>query len=403
MKQELYEEVEKHVLANLRSGDLLSKDGPINKMIKEVIEAALQAEMDVHLNAEERSNGNKRNGKGKKTLRTPVGEVTIQTPQDRKSSFEPQIIKKRERIIGENLSNQILSLYGRGMSLRDMSSHLEEIYGMELSHETLSEIVSAIQPKVDAWRSRPLQQVYPIVWLDAMYMKVKEDGEVKTKAMYNILGVTQDGSKEILGVYLGENESAKFWLSILEDLKNRGLRDILIACIDNLTGFSDAISSIFPRTNIQLCIVHQLRNTYKYVAEKNMKAVRDDIRPIYKATNKDMATKALEKFEEKWKSKYPVVVNSWIRNWDKLSEFFNYEQEIRKLIYTTNPIESLHRQLRKSFKTKGLFPNDDAVYRLFYLCQENITKKWTGKVTGWKEKEQQFVIKFGDRMLKTKA
>lgn len=396
---ESYRIMRDKALAQLRTGESLTgKDGAFGPLLQEFLEAALDGEMSSHLDADERLSGNKRNGWGSKRVKTMAGEIEIATPQDRHSSFSPEILKKRETILADNMSSKIIGLYGMGMSLRDISSHIEEMYDVTISHSTLSEIIERIVPKVKEWQSRPLDSMYTIVWLDAMHYKVKDGGRTESRAVYNVLAINKDGRKELIGMYVSENEGANFWLSVLTDLKARGLNDILIACIDNLTGFSQAISTIFPQVIIQSCIVHQIRNSLKYIASKNQKEFMADLKTVYQAPNLDLAELHLDKLQEKWGQKYPVVLESWRRNWDKLSTYFGYDEHIRRLIYTTNPIEGFHRQVRKVTKTKGVFPNDMALMKLIYLAVINISKKWTQPLQNWALTAGQLRIKFGERM-----
>jgi transposase-like protein len=393
------EELQKKALEQLKSGkSLFGKDGAFAPLLKNFIEKALEAEMDGYLDDEQRDQGNKRNGRGKKTLKSSSGSFEIETPQDRQSGFEPELIRKRQTILAESLEGKILGLYGLGMSYRDISRHIEEMYDMEISHTVLSQITDKIIPDIKAWQSRPLDPVYPIIWLDAMHFKVKEDGKVVHKALYNILGINKEGRKEILGLYVSESEGANFWLQVLTDLHNRGVKDVLIASIDNLNGFSQAIQSMFPKTEVQSCIVHQIRNSLKYVASKDQKEFMKDLKKVYRASSKDLAETELLNLEEKWGKKYPVVIDSWQRNWDKLSTYFQYAEPIKKLIYTTNPIEGYHRQIRKVTKTKGAFPNEMALLKLVYLATMRIEKKWTSPVQNWGLTAQQLAIKFDGRL-----
>lgn len=392
-------ELQKKVLEQLKSGkSLFGKDGAFAPLLKNFIEKALEAEMEGYLDDEQRDQGNKRNGKGKKTIKSSSGSFEIETPQDRQSSFEPELIRKRQTILAESLEGKILGLYGLGMSYRDISKHIEEMYDMEISHTVLSQITDKIIPEIKAWQSRPLDPVYPIIWLDAMHFKVKEDGKVVHKALYNILGINKEGRKEILGLYVSESEGANFWLQVLTDLHHRGVKDVLIASIDNLNGFSQAIQSMFPKTEVQSCIVHQIRNSLKYVASKDQKEFMKDLKKVYRASSKDLAETELLNLEEKWGKKYPVVIDSWQHNWDKLSTYFQYAEPIRKLIYTTNPIEGYHRQIRKVTKTKGAFPNEMALLKLVYLATMRIQKKWTSPVQNWGLTVQQLAIKFEGRL-----
>jgi len=399
MRKEEQTEFEKKVLDQFMSGkNLFGKDGAFAPMLKNVIEKALEAEMEGHLDESERSIGNKRNGRGKKTLKSGFGTFDIDTPQDRQSSFEPELVKKRQTILADNLSEKIIGLYGLGMSYRDISAHIKEMYDTDISHTVLGQITDKIVPDVKAWQNRPLEPLYCIVWLDAMHYKVKVDGKITHKALYNILGINKEGYKEILGMYISESEGANFWLQVLTDLNNRGLKDILIACTDNLRGFTDAILSVFPKAQVQLCIVHQIRNSLKYIASKDQKEFMRDLKLVYRATNKEMAEDRLLDLEEKWGGKYPVVIESWQRNWEQLSQYFQYTEPIRKIIYTTNAVEGFHRQVRKVTKTKGAFTNDMALLKLVYLATKNIEKKWTSPLHNWSLTVQQLYIKFGDRI-----
>lgn len=399
METEDYKAMRAKALAQLRSGESLTgKDGAFGPLIKEFLETALQAEMDAHLDIQEREQGNKRNGKGSKRIKTSTGEVEIETPQDRHSSFEPQIVRKRETILADNLAPKIIGLYGLGMSFRDISEHIKEMYDVEISHSTLSDITDRIIPKVKEWQNRPLEAVYPIVWLDAIHYKVKDGGKVASRAVYNVLAVNTEGHKDLIGIYISENEGANFWLSVLTDLKARGVKDILIACTDNLAGFSEAILSIFPQTEVQSCIIHQIRNSLKYVASKDKKIFMGDLKKVYQAPTKSQAETELLNLEESWGKKYPVVIRSWNNNWEKLSTYFQYDEGVRKLIYTTNAVEGFHRQIRKVTKTKGVFPNDIALLKLIYLATGNISRKWTQPLQNWALTVQQLCIKFGDRM-----
>jgi len=399
MDREELEGIEKKALEQLKSGkSLFGKDGAFAPILKGFVEKALDAEMEGHLDEAERIRGNKRNGKGKKTIKSSAGSFEIETPQDRQSSFEPELIKKRQTILAESLEEKIIGLYGLGMSYRDISRHIQEMYDTEISHTVLGQITDKIIPEIKTWQNRPLEAVYPIIWLDAMRFKVKEDGRVIHKALYNILGVNKDGYKEILGIYLSETEGANFWLQILTDLNNRGVKDVLIASTDNLSGFSEAIQSVFPKSEIQSCIVHQIRNSLKYVASKDQKEFMRDLKKVYRADTKDIAEMELESLSGKWGKKYPIVIESWQKNWNKLSTYFEYTGPIRKLIYTTNPIEGYHRQVRKVTKNKGAFPNEMALLKLVYLVTKRIEQKWTSPLSNWSLTVQQLAIKFEDRL-----
>lgn len=399
MTQKQLDQLQEKALKQLKSGEsLFGKDGAFAPMLQGFIEAALEAEMDAHLDDEQRKGGNKRNGKGRKTIKSSAGSFEIETPQDRQSNFDPQLIKKRETVLADSLQDKIIGLYGLGMSLRDISSHIKEMYDTELSHTVLSQITDRIIPEVKAWQSRPLEEVYCIVWLDAMHYKVRDEGRVIHKALYNILGINREGYKQVLGCYVSESEGANFWLQVLSDMQNRGLGDILIACTDNLTGFKEAIESVYPKADVQSCIVHQIRNSLKYVASKDQKEFMRDLKKVYRADTKDLAELALQDLADKWEAKYPIVIQSWQNNWEKLTTYFQYTQPIRKLIYTTNAVEGYHRQLRKVTKTKGAFSSDMALLKLVYLATKNIEKKWTSPLQNWALTVQQLAIRYGDRL-----
>ena len=399
MNEEELKELQSKALSQFKSGKpLFGKDGAFGPMLKQFLETALEAEMEEHLSETERSLGNKRNGKGRKTIKSSSGSIELETPQDRQSSFTPEIIKKRETILADNLEEKIIGMYGLGVSFRDISAHIKQMYDTDISHTVLSQITDRIIPEVKAWQSRPLESVYCIVWLDAMHYKVRSEGKYEHRAIYNILGINTAGKKEILGVYVSDSEGANFWLQVLTDLQNRGLQDILIASIDNLKGFSEAIQSIYPKAEIQSCIVHQIRNSLKYVASKNQKEFLRDLKLVYRAETKELAETELDNLAAKWEKKYPVVIRSWQNNWDKLSTYFQYTASIRKLIYTTNAVEGYHRQIRKVTKTKGAFPSDMALLKLVYLATKNIEKKWATPLHNWGQTVQQLAIKFGDRI-----
>lgn len=395
-----YESVKKAALEQFRSGkSLYGRNGAFAPLLKEFLEAALQEELETHISEEAQNEvPNRKNGKVSKTVRTNDGEIELVTSRDRNGSFEPEIIKKRETILADSLQDRIIGMYGLGMSFRDISQHIEEMYDMRISHDTLSAITERIMPLVKEWQSRPLESLYCIVWLDAMHYKVKDQGKTKSRAVYNVLGITQEGKKELIGVYVSENEGANFWLSVLTDIQNRGVKDMLIACIDNLSGFEQAILSIFPQTEVQSCVVHQIRNSMKYVASKDQKPFMSELKEVYKADTKELAEIRLEELAEKWMKKYPVVIQSWQNNWHKLSTYFKYTEPIRRIIYTTNTIEGYHRQVRKVTKTKGVFPNDDALLKMIYLAHKNISKKWTQPLQNWSLTISQLAIYFEGRL-----
>lgn len=393
-----FNELGAQVLEELKAGKpLFDKDGALAPLLENIINAALEDEMDAHLTEESRQAGNRRNGKMQKLVQTPVGEVTVSTPRDRDSSFDPQFIKKRETMLAEGMAEKIISMYALGTSTRAISDWMEENLSCRVSAETISSITDRVLPEIKSWRSRSLDPVYAIVWLDAIHYKVMDEkGFAVTRAIYNVLGVGKDGKKDLLGMYISKSEGSNFWLSVLSDLQNRGVKDILITCIDGLKGFPDAIKSVFPETNVQLCIVHQIRNSLKYVGGKNQKVFLADLKRVY-SVSKEAAETQLDSLETKWGEQYPIVIKSWRDNWERLTEYFQYTPMIRKLIYTTNTVEGYHRQIRKVTKNKGVFPNDTALEKLVYLAYRNIRKKWTMPLANWAEISQQLAIKFGER------
>jgi transposase-like protein len=395
-----YESIKKQALEQFRSGkSLTGKGGAFAPLLKQFLEAALEAELEQHLSEDNPDKSrNRKNGKVSKMLKTGDGQIELVTSRDRNGSFEPEIVRKRETILADSLQDRIIGMYGIGMSLRDISNHIKEMYDMDISHDTLSNITDRIMPLIKEWQSRPLDELYCIVWMDAIHYKVKEQGKVKSRAVYNILGINKEGNKDLLGVYVSENEGANFWLSVLTDLNNRGIKDILIACIDNLNGFEQAITSIFTKTEVQSCIVHQIRNSLKYVASKDQKIFMAELKPVYKAATKELAELNLANFADKWGKKYPVVIKSWQDNWHKLSTYFKYTEDIRRIIYTTNTIEGFHRQVRKVTKNKGVFPSDDALLKLVYLAYRNISKKWTQPLQNWSLTVSQLSIHFEGRL-----
>lgn len=393
-----FDEFKNQALADLKAGKpMWGKEGIFTPLMKQFLEASLEGEMDAHMASCEESE-NRRNGKSSKMLKSLTGSFELETPRDREGSFEPQIVKKRQTVLNESLDNKILALYGLGMSYQDIASHIKEIYDFDVSAATISAVTDKLLPLIAEWRSRPLEEIYPIVFLDAMFFKARDNGKVMTKALYNILGVNQQGYKEILGFYVAESEGANFWLGVLNDLKQRGVKDILIACVDGLTGFPDAIQSAFPQTEIQLCIIHQIRNSLKYIASKNQKEFMVDLKKVYQASSKDSAEHYLLKLDEKWGEKYPMVIKSWQSNWDNLSHYFQYSAEIRRLIYTTNVIEGFHRQVRKFTKTKGAFTNENALFKLVYCACQRILQKWTMPLANWALTVSQLDIYFEGRL-----
>jgi putative transposase len=389
------------VLEQFKNGkNLTGKDGLLAPLIKQLTEAALEAELESHIaNDVLNGNRNRRNGVNKKTIRDlSNGSFELETPRDRNGTFEPQIVKKHQTTISNEIEEKILSMYGLGMSYTDISSHIEEIYQVSISTATISTITDKIIDRVKQWQSRPLDNVYPFVWLDAIHYKIKDGGKYVSKAVYTVLGVNMEGKKDILGLYLSESEGANFWLSVLTDLNNRGMQDILIASVDGLKGFPEAIKAIFPKTEVQLCIIHQIRNSIRYVASKNHKEFMKDLKPVYQAVSKEVAEEELEKLDEKWGKLYPIVLQSWQNKWENLSVYFKYPPEIRKVIYTTNIIESVHRQFRKLTKTKGAFPNENSLLKLLYMGIQNATKKWNMPMWNWNLTLSQLAIFFEGRL-----
>lgn len=394
-----YEAMKQKLKEQFRTGkSLFSKGGAFAPLLEELLNSMLEGELDGHLDEEERRKGNRKNGKGNKLLKTSAGTIEINTPRDRLGSFEPEIVKKRETIMAASLEDKIIGLYGLGTSLRDISAHIKETYDTDISAATLSSITDKVIPLVKEWQQRPLESLYCIVWLDAMYYKVKEDGRTQTRCVYNVLGINKDGRKDVLGMYVSQSEGANFWLGVVSDLKQRGVDDILIASIDNLKGFDEAIRTIYPYTEVQTCVVHQIRNSMKYVASKDQKAFMADLKPVYRADNESQALTELEALKEKWAKKYPMVIGSWENNWSKLSTYFKYPAGIRKLIYTTNTIEGYHRQIRKVTKNKGVFTSDMALLKLIYLATDRIQQKWSMPLANWAICASQLKIIFADRM-----
>ena len=386
-----------NALKAIQSGQAISgKDGVLAPLLKQLTEAALEAELESHIADDVVPN--RKNGKSRKTLKTSEGRIDLNTPRDRAGTFDPQIIKKHQTSVSDEIETKILSMYGRGMSYSDISEHVREIYGISVSTAAISAITDKIIDTVKAWQQRPLDSHYPFVWLDAIHYKVRAEGRYQSRAVYTVLGLNIEGKKEVLGLYLSESEGANFWLGVLTDIQNRGVVDILIASVDGLTGFPEAIQTIFPQTEVQLCIVHQIRNSLRYVGSKHHKAFLVDLKRVYKALNKEAAESALDDLEEVWGSKYPIVIQSWRRKWDNLSVYFRYPEDIRRVIYTTNSIEAVHRQFRKLTKTKGGFPNDNSLLKLLYLGIQNASKKWTMPIHNWNLTLSQLAIFFEGRL-----
>ena len=372
------------------------KDGVLAPLIKQLTEAVLQAELESHLTRE--INKNRKNGKSTKTMKSSVGEFELDIPRDRNGSYEPQIVKKHQTHMSDHIEQKILSLYALGNSYSQISEHIEEMYGIEFSKATISAVTDKVIPLLKEWQQRPLESIFPFVWLDAIHYKIKENGRYISKAVYTILGVGLNGKKEILGLYLSENEGANFCMQVLTDLNNRGVQDILIASVDGLKGFPEAIKAIFPNTEIQLCIVHQIRNSIRYVASKNQKEFMKDLKLIYQSISKEAAEIELDNLEEKWGKKYPIVIQSWKNKWENLSSYFKYPEDIKRIIYTTNIIESVHRQFRKLTKTKGAFPNENSLLKLLYMGIQNASKKWTMPIRNWSLTISQLSIFFEGRI-----
>ena len=371
--------------------------------IAEFMENGLDAELDEKLgyskyDYKNKDTDNSRNGHSSKTLRTSFGEVDISVPRDRKGEFEPQLLKKNQTSISQDVEEKILSMYAKGMTTGDIETHIKDIYGLDVSDTTVSRITDKVLPLAKEWQQRPLEAVYAVVFMDAIHYHVRSEGQVVKKAVYIAIGIDLEGKKDVLGMWIGENESAKFWASVLNSLRNRGVQDIFIACTDNLTGFSSAIEAVFPKTDIQNCIIHQIRNSTKYVSYKDLKALMADLKAVYSAVDEQTALTALDNFAEKWDKKYPKISISWKSNWANLSTYFKFPQEIRCLIYTTNAIEGFNRQLRKVTKSKSIFPTDDSLFKILYLVTMDITKKWTGRRQDWSIIHSQLEIFYADRM-----
>jgi transposase-like protein len=395
-----YDALIEQMTKELASGSpLTGRGGILTPLIKQMVEGCLEGEMAAHLDGERgRSAGNRRNGRKAKSLAGPFeGALQVLAPRDRDGSFEPQIVKKRERRLCDGLDGQILSLFRHGMSYGDIQDHLEEIYGARVSKGTLSSITDRILPEILEWRQRPLETLYPVVWLDAAHFKVRQDGQVVKKAVYSVLGVDASGRKDVLGIYFGDTESAGFWRSVLYDLRERGVKDILVACMDNLTGFADAMEESYVDADVQLCLVHQMRNSAKYASSKDLKPLMRDLKRIYNAGNESMALLELEAAREAWGKKYPTVFKSWDANWDRLMNFYRYPTHLRRIIYTTNPIESFHRMLRKSTKTKGAFTSEKAILKVIYLAVDNAETKWQGQMYRWPSVRNDLAEMFGKR------
>ncbi|WP_025642628.1 IS256 family transposase [Schnuerera ultunensis] len=374
----------------------------LKEMFKDALQEMLEAELEVELgyvkgDKKNKNTDNRRNGTTKKTVSTRFGEIELDIPRDRNGEFEPVVVPKHTRDIS-GIEEQIISLYARGMSTRDIHDQVKDLYGIEVSADMVSKITDKIIPQINEWKNRPLEPVYPFIFLDAIHYKVREDGQIKNKAAFVVLGVTLDGFKDILGIWIGETESSKFWLGVLNDLKNRGVEDVLIFSVDGLTGLKEAIQAAYPNAEIQRCIIHQLRNSFKYVSYKDLREFANDFKEVYKAVNEEEGYQKLLDLEEKWGKKYPYAIKSWDMNWDVLSPFFKYPIEIRKIMYTTNIIEGLHRQFRKVTKTKSVFPTDLSLEKMLYLASQNVMKKWTQRYRNWDSILNQLMIFFEGRV-----
>lgn len=388
-------------LANVGSMDDIQE--LFKDTIAEFMENSLEAELDDQLgysryDYKNKDTDNSRNGYSSKTLRTSFGDVEVSVPRDRKSEFEPKVLRKNQTSISQDIEEKILSMYAKGMTTGDIEAHIQDIYGVDVSDTTVSRITDKILPVAKEWQQRPLESIYAVVFLDAIHYHVRSEGQIVKKAVYIAIGIDLDGHKDVLGMWVGENESAKFWATVLNSLKNRGVEDIFIACTDNLTGFSAAIEAVYPKTEIQNCIIHQLRNSSKYVSYKDLKALMADLKAVYAAVDEPAALDALDTFAEHWDKKYPKISQSWRNNWANLSTYFKFSQELRRLIYTTNTIEGFNRQLRKVTKSKSVFPTDDSLFKMLYLAMIDITKKWTGRKQDWSMIHAQLAIYFEDRM-----
>ena len=387
--------------ANVQSMDDIQN--LFKETIAEFMQGSLEAELDEELGYEpydvkNKNTENSRNGHSKKTLRTSMGKVEIDIPRDRNGDFEPKILPKNQTSISQDMESKIISMYAKGMSVSDIEKHIRDIYGLEISDTTVSRITDKVLPAAKEWQQRPLESIYAVVFLDAIHYRVRSEGQIVKKAVYIAIGIDLDGKKDVFGMWVGENESAKFRASVLNNMRNRGVEDILIACTDNLTGFSQAIEAVFPKTDIQNCIIHQLRNSSKYVSYKDIKALMADLKKVYTAVDEEAALNALDEFAAVWDSKYPRISKSWYDNWANLSTYFKFPQELRKLIYTTNTIEGFNRQLKKVTKSKSVFPTDDSLFKMLYLAMTDITKKWTGRRQDWSLIYAQLVIYYADRI-----
>ena len=396
MKESIKFDMDAAIKALREGKDLSGQDGILTPLIKQLTEAAMRAELDEHLSREDKPN--RRNGSTSKTMKSLAGEFELKTPRDRAGTFEPQIVKKHQTHLTDELERKVIALFALGTSYQDIRTHIADLYGMSLSNGTLNAVTDKLLPELQAWRERDLEAIYPIIWLDAIHYKIKEHGRYVSKAVYTILGLNIEGKKELLGLYLSDQEGAHHWLSVLTDLHNRGVKDILIACVDGLKGFPEAIESIYPKTEIQHCIIHQIRNSLKYVASKNQKAFMADLKCVYKAATLNAAETALDELEAKWGEKYPMVIKSWRIKWPTLSAYFKYPDYVRTAIYTTNAVEAVHRQFRKLTKTKGGFANENSLLKLLYAGILKASERWTHPVQNWNLTLSQLAIHFEGRL-----
>jgi putative transposase len=393
--------IDKLLVGYKKPEDILGENGLLKRLTKTIVERALNAEMTAHLGYAKHESkgdgdGNSRNGNSKKTLQGEFGEVEIAVPRDRKATFDPKIVGKHQRR-WEGFDDKILSMYARGLTTREIQGHLEEIYGVEVSPTLISNVTDAVVEELKGWQSRPLEPIYPIVYLDALYVRMRNEGRVENRAVYVAMGITLEGQKEVLGLWTSAQEGARFWLGVLTDVKNRGVREILIACVDGLKGFPEAIRNVYPKAEVQLCIVHMVRNSLKYVNWKERKQVAADLKLVYRAATRDQAEQELEQFAAVWDKKYPMIYRQWKEQWNQVSVFFQFPEEVRRVIYTTNAVESLHMSLRKIIKTRSGFPSEEAALKLLYLALRNVTAKWQS-VQSWREAMNQFAVLWQDRI-----
>lgn len=375
----------------------------MKEFIAEIVNGSLEGELEGKLgygkyDVANKETDNSRNGYGDKSLRTSYGDVDVKIPRDRNGEFEPKLIGKHKKMLDEEIERKIISMYAKGMTTNDMEAHIQDMYGLDISDSTISRITDKILPIAKEWQSRPLESIYAVIYMDAIHYHVRQDGRIIKKAVYIAIGINLEGIKDVLGLWIGENESSKYWLSVINELKNRGIEDILIASVDGLSGFSEAISAVFPKTEIQKCVIHQIRNTTRYVSFKYLKPLMADLKKVYTAPSEEIAVSELDHFDEIWGDKYPKIAISWRKNWAELSTYFKYPEAVRKIIYTTNTIEGFNRQLRKVTKNKGVFPTDDSLFKMLYLATVDITKKWTGKRREWGQIYSQLSIYFEERL-----